>query len=412
MTATFHAGAAQRIITPDLAAGPVYLAGFQTNRPATEVHDDLYARALAIRADEELEGSVQPPCFILVVCDLIGILHSDVLAVRQAVRERGIDPGGLVIAATHVHSGPDTIGLWGPSRWRSGVSADYQAFLRGQIVEAVVEAVHGLRPAHLRAGTCTMEGWLKNARQPEVVDREMSVLQATTVRGDPIFTLVNLACHPEVMFGENTEVTADYAGAACQAIEGERGGVGIFASADLGGMMTPDVGKHGRSFETVWAMGRDVAIAALAALDAGRDLEPRSPRFSRREVTIPLENPLFRFALWIGLLPSLTRNRDGDVVSQVSLLDLGPLRLVTIPGELLPRPGMHLRRLLGVPYRFLIGLADDELGYLLPSDEFVYPRNPFRPGDHYEETMSVSRYAAPLLAEAWVALLADAAQDR
>jgi hypothetical protein len=73
---------------------------------------------------------------------------------------------------------------------------------------------------------------------------------------------------------------------------------------------------------------------------------------------------------------------------------------------------MHLRRLLGVPYRFLIGLADDELGYLLPSDEFVYPRNPFRPGDHYEETMSVSRYAAPLLAEAWVALLADAAQDR
>ncbi|MBC8444966.1 MAG: hypothetical protein H8D77_02470, partial [Chloroflexi bacterium] len=329
MTATFHAGAAQRIITPDLAAGPVYLAGFQTNRPATEVHDDLYARALAIRADEELEGSVQPPCFILVVCDLIGILHSDVLAVRQAVRERGIDPGGLVIAATHVHSGPDTIGLWGPSRWRSGVSADYQAFLRGQIVEAVVEAVHGLRPAHLRAGTCTMEGWLKNARQPEVVDREMSVLQATTVRGDPIFTLVNLACHPEVMFGENTEVTADYAGAACQAIEGERGGVGIFASADLGGMMTPDVGKHGRSFETVRAMGRDVAIAALAALDAGRDLEPRSPRFFRREVTIPLENPLFRFALWIGLLPSLTRNRDGDVVSQVSLLDLGPLRLVT-----------------------------------------------------------------------------------
>ena len=89
------------------------------------------------------------------------------------------------------------------------------------------------------------------------------------------------------------------------------------------------------------------------------------------------------------------------------MLDLGSARLVTVPGELLPEPGMHLRQALGVPYRFLIGLADDELGYLLPSHAFAFPRNPFRPGDHYEETMSMSRYATPLLAEAWLALLAD-----
>jgi hypothetical protein len=412
MAATFHAGAARRIITPDLTAGTVYLAGFQVNRRATEVHDDLYVRALAIRADEAPESSTQPLCFILVVCDLIGILHADVLAVRQAVQERGIDPSALIIAATHVHSGPDTIGLWGPSRWRSGVSAKYQAFLRGQIVEAVIETVSDLRPAHLCAGTCTMEGWLKNARRPEVLDSELSVLRATTVQGDPVFTLVNLACHPEVMFGENTAITADYAGAACQAVEESAGGTALFASADLGGMMTPDVSAQERTFETVEAMGRDVALAALSAVDAGRDLEWHSPRFFRREVTLPLENPLFRFAIRIGLLPSLTRNRNGDVVSQVSLLDLGPLRLVGIPGELLPRPGVHLRCLLGVPYRFLIGLADDELGYLLPSGDFVYPRNPFRPGHHYEETMSVSRYATPLLMEAWVGLLADAGQER
>ena len=55
----------------------------------------------------------------------------------------------------------------------------------------------------------------------------------------------------------------------------------------------------------------------------------------------------------------------------------------------------------------LIGLGDKEVGCLLPSHAFVFPRVPFRPGDHYEETMSVSRYATPLLAEAWLALLAD-----
>ena len=66
--------------------------------------------------------------------------------------------------------------------------------------------------------------------------------------------------------------------------------------------------------------------------------------------------------------------------------------------------------MLGTPYRFLIGLADDELGYLLPSNEFVYPRNPLNPGAHYEETMSLSKYATPLLVEAWASLLADIPQ--
>ena len=122
---------------------------------------------------------------------------------------------------------------------------------------------------------------------------------------------------------------------------------------------------------------------------------------------MPLDNPLFRFGIRTGVLPRLTRGPDGWISTQVAVLDLGAARLVTVPGELLPGPGMHLRRALGVPYRFLIGLADDELGYLLPSRAFIYPRNPFRPGDHYEETMSVSRYATPLLAEAWMALLAD-----
>ena len=96
-------------------------------------------------------------------------------------------------------------------------------------------------------------------------------------------------------------------------------------------------------------------------------------------------------------------------MTQVSLLDLGAARLVGIPGELLPGPGLALRAMLCAPYRFLIGLADDELGYLLSSEQFVYPRNPLRPGEHYEETMSLSSQATPLLMEAWAGLAAHVA---
>jgi hypothetical protein len=398
---TLYAGAAVRTITPDLDAGPVYLAGFQPNRPATGVHDDLRVRALALRAGEDA-----PPS-LLAICDLIGLLHADVLDIRQAAAERGLDPSMLIVACTHVHSGPDTIGMWGRSRLHSGVDPDYITYLRRQVVDALAASVRDLRPAHLRAGRAQMTAWLKNARDPGIVDRELSVLQALDDDEEPVFTLINLACHPEVMFGENTQVTADYAGAACQAFEADVGGTAVFASADIGGMMTPDVTGGDRTFETVERMGRHVAAAALSALAGADPVAPAAAHFMRREVRVPLDNPLFKRAMSIGVLSRLGLDPDGRVVTEVSLLDLGPVRLVAVPGELLPEPGMHLRAALGVPYRFLIGLADDELGYLLPSHAFVYPRDPLRPGDHYEETMSVSRYALPLLAEAWLALLAD-----
>jgi hypothetical protein len=326
--------------------------------------------------------------------------------IRRAASRRGIDPTALVVACTHVHSAPDTIGLWGRSRLRSGVDAGYLAYVQAQVVDALVAAVDDLRPARLQVGRSEMRTWLRNARDPEIVDRELSALQALDLKGHAVFTLINLACHPEVMFGANTLITADYAGAACRAIEAESGGIAVFSTADLGGMMTPDVASGDRTVETIEHMGRDVAAVALSALLDGEPLDPPPVRLLRRDVRIPLDNPLFRVFGVIGVLSALRRGPDGWISTQVSLLDLGVARLVTVPGELLPAPGMHLRSALAVPYRFLIGLADDELGYLLPTRAFRYPRNPFRPGDHYEETMSVSRYATPLLAEAWMALLA------
>jgi hypothetical protein len=174
-------------------------------------------------------------------------------------------------------------------------------------------------------------------------------------------------------------------------------------------MMTPDVPAH--SFEVVEQMGADVARAALDALQDGEELAPQALSIRHRAVHIPLENPLFKFALATRVLPALSRDKQGRVVTRISLIDLGSLRLVTVPGELLPGPGLALREMLSAPYRFLIGLADDELGYLLPSDEFVFPRNPFRPGGHYEETMSLSRWTTPLLMEAWAALLAPGREE-
>jgi hypothetical protein len=53
----------------------------------------------------------------------------------------------------------------------------------------------------------------------------------------------------------------------------------------------------------------------------------------------------------------------------------------------------------------VIGLANDEHGYILPVEDFKFPSNPFKPGRHYEETNSIGKGIAPAVMDALTSLL-------
>jgi hypothetical protein len=59
----------------------------------------------------------------------------------------------------------------------------------------------------------------------------------------------------------------------------------------------------------------------------------------------------------------------------------------------------------------VIGLAKDELGYILPEEDFYYPLNPLRPGNHYEETNSVGKAIGPAVIAAVEELLREIAEE-
>jgi len=109
------AGFARVKINPDLsgASGPIWLAGFGQKRAATAIHDDLWAVACVID-----DGYTR---FGIVALDAIGFFHDDVIAVRQRLGAH-LKIDYTIICATHNHSTPDLLGLWGPSYLQSGVN--------------------------------------------------------------------------------------------------------------------------------------------------------------------------------------------------------------------------------------------------------------------------------------------------
>ncbi len=394
---TLTVGYAQATITPALDR-PVYLAGFGRNRRAQSVHDDLFVRALALNG----AGAT----VVLAAVDLIGLTRHVVQEIESAVRQ--IAPAvQLVVAATHTHHGPDTLGLWGPDEVTRGVDEEYLAHLQQAIAATALDALHRMRPADLRTASAQVTGIARNARDPAITDEELSCLQFVAAgQNKPLATLLVYPCHPEVLWDDNPHITSDYLDAMRRVVERTTGAPCIGMVGALGGMMTPAM--PGNTFEDAERMGVILGEAALAALTGARAHAIEYVGYRRRVYDLPLANPLFQMALEAGLLTGLLN--DGDTLTtEAGLLRLGDAAIFFMPGEVLPRLGLAYKqqmRSAGIRHAVLVGLANDELGYILPADDFIFPDDPFEPGAHYEESMSVGIDAGPALSAALTALLA------
>jgi len=400
-------GYAQQVITPSLD-NPVYLAGFGNNRRAKTIHDDLTVRALAIQTESIT--------LVLAALDLIGFFRADVQDVIDRVKTSGFFKDSdisIVIASTHTHHGPDTLGLWGPDDKTCGVDADYMSVTKDRIANAILASLSdtstslstGLEPASVKWTSVHIPGLAKNARDAEIVDDELTLAQFTAADGKPLAALFNFPCHPEVLWELNPHITADYVGYLRDEVEKQSGAPCIFFAGALGGMMTPDVKEH--SFDEAEFMGKKLAAEGLRALEMAAIYQPKSVSIKKKEIKVKLTNILYKLAFMRKLLPDV-RDRRGYITSEVNLIKIGDLWLAAVPGEMLPKLGLDLKARLreaGAGAAGIVGLANDELGYILPVEDFKYPWNPFKPGRHYEETNSIGRDIGPKIISAFEELL-------
>jgi hypothetical protein len=428
-------GFAKRTITPAVGREPVYMAGFGLNRRATGVHDDLWARAVAVSDGRQKVA--------IVSVDLIGLFQAEVLKARELLQQKA--PGAtLVVASTHVHEGPDTMGLWGPGRFTSGVDPRYLERVRATIAEAAAEALARVAPARLVMAKARTPGLVEDGRLPRVIDDTLVALQAVGEDGRTLGTVVNWSSHPEALGGKNTLLTSDFAHFLRARIEERLGGTCVFLVGSIGGLMTPlglkladGDGKAipADSFLLAQAVGERAADAALSALASGTPSVSSTLEHRSATVFVPLENRLFRLAAFLGVMerelfskgrPATTVFGD-DLRTEVGYLRIGDAEALLVPAEIYPElvlggiqdpqdPGADfpaapreraLFSLLSAEHKLVLGLANDEIGYVMPRSQWD-AKAPFAYGrkeDQYGEVNSVGPSAAQRLVEAFEKLL-------
>ncbi|MFH1533165.1 MAG: hypothetical protein ABIK09_20755 [Pseudomonadota bacterium] len=454
-----HAAAAAVVITPnaDNHPCPLYMGGTGMNRIAEGVHDDLEARVLVLARDDVH--------VVVASMDLVGLEAPDTIRMQTRIAALGLDPGHLLISCTHTHSGPDTIGVWGPEDGVTGRCPAYHEFLADALGQAVADLRGTLRPVTIAAGEVSVNeplsnepSLLRDSRQPVVINNRITAARLATPEGETVATLVNWHNHPEAMI-EHDVFSADFPRWTRRALEEAWGGTAIYLSGTVGGLMTPiDVTSRrftedgqpvlgidgtpemitGGGEEQAWSFGYLVAEYAQAAL-AGAPAVDTSFSVDVSRIEVPVDSFVLIATFQSGVLeghPGLVTDAPdrcgvfGCLPVDLHHLRLGDLHLVSFPGEVFPEssvgrpetivdwgeeagppwtpwtyPAMEGFRA-SLPQGALLmelGLTNQEVGYVVPATDILPANHP----DNYEEYFNISPRAEALIREAVASLLAE-----
>lgn len=410
----------------------VWVAGFSSRRPAVQIDDQLSTQAMAFRNNGVTVAMVS--------IDSIGIMHQHFINIRKRLAKTVPELDHVMFSSTHSHNTPDTMGIWSYGILDNRYDDAYMAFIEEMVQEAVAEAVANLTAVDAYVAPVTIEpdGFVDDSRLPHVYD--LTINNARFVKkgtDETVATLVSWGCHPESYGGSKGIVSADFVHywreAVANGLADPNGGEGfggqcMFLQGQVGGLMTqlhtdvPDRNgvdiHHDANVNKARAQGENLALQTIHALrgpDAWK-MEDNQVAVAAKTVYAPIGGT-FAIPIFLGMIhPGWYW---GKAKTEVNAFRIGDMEFLTLPGESYPEmceggvespegadyPGTPLEtpplrtEVMKGKLKFVINLANDEIGYLVPRTQwdseppYAYGRD----SDQYGEENSPGPQVTPLI---------------
>ena len=421
----WHFGFSRRQIPVDeTGLDSLFIAGYHNGVRITGILDLCEARAVWLDAGGK--------GILLIGIDCIAIDSGTVEEIRNALSDIS-GCAGINVYSTHTHAGPDTLGLWGRVG-SNGKNAAYMDALKKAAVEAAMEAAANVKAADLHYGKVKTRGMYRDSRTPEVYDEHLYQLRFSAKDGSAGLRFLFFGAHAESLRGDNTLLSRDYPGRLCDSVQTATGDDAMFFPGAVGGLIMTRLFVNDSAREAV----RNMHVTAdklteyvLSIREANERLLSPRLAWSCQTFTVPLDNPVFMAYRFLGILNSAAlpaKSATGlGVQSELGAILLDDVALALIPGEIFPelvsggsygmanpsgsnpKPLKEIAGEYGIDELLIVGLANDELGYIIPPSDFLlndklpYINRITDPTgeDHYEETNSVGPACALCVADAF-----------
>ena len=397
-----RAGSVKVNITPPLSIP--YLGYVPRQGRFRGVHDPLLARALVLDNDETKLAIISADS-LGYGNEILGTGRNFTAEVRHRIADRtDIEPHNVMLASTHAHSTPETLGITRLSDVPEAVP--WLEVLMDQLASAVEMASANLMPARLKMGTGQVKEIAHNRRVRDLsveeqiaqglVDPQVGILLCEGLGNNESFIVVNFACHP-VTVQVQPLVSADYPGVAtdlverivhgcqnCLFFQGAAGNINPmrddtrdFADVERYGMIL--AGEVLKIAGFLQAPDTPVMEPDLAAISEVlrlpvRDLpDPEPIRESYEQTMKALESARTDQERYRALQTAREYKESLDFIehgtepipAEVQVLRIGDLALASTPGEMFVQLGLEIKRRSIAPHTFVVELANGWIGYLL-----------------------------------------------
>ncbi len=436
----FTVGFGKSVLLPDdIETKKYYIAGYGENNPARGVIDPQYAHAVYID-DNSSRGGI-----LLVSLDVVGLLNKDVNIIREKLKEFCEKTGcrKIDVMSTHNHAGIDTMGIWGKLPF-TGKDPEFMEILFEGVKKAAFEAYESRKDGNLYLGTIEVPHMQEDIRTPIVYSKTLTRFRFKPFGEGKEIWLLNFASHSESLQGCNHLVSADFPCYLREKIKKTVGADTFYCVGAIGGMISMDIPnedilrKEHRLIESTRDIGYKLADYAIS-IDNEVKLEPKI-NFATKEFYADVENPVLTIACDIGIMTAekfATKNAPlyWTLKSEITYYEIGDKQILLLPCEIFPElvfggalsaeesgtgngPEVNpdlLCDITGDKDILVFGLANDELGYVLPPNDFVLnEKSPYVDNGrdkhnrrHYEETNSVGPKTAEVIAQVVKDILND-----
>lgn len=379
-------GWAKQDITPQL---PTYMAGYMDRKEqAKGVNDPIFARTIVI---EDITGERMA----IISTDLLCVTKAQTDTIRVKANElTGIEVDHIIICATHTHSGPLTFDypLFGKT------NEAYVKWLLEIIPSLVLQASKNLKDCKL--------GWYqikdpsigKNRRNYKKSETYLTLLSFVDLNNKLLATLFNYNCHPTILSAENLMISAEFPGAAVEALEEAYGKDVLFmfingACGDISTRFT----RKSQTYDEKNRIGRILAAQVIKGIEKTKYQKHNyitliEKSFNLKEKEIPDEKQLERRI--IGYRKKLHELKDNNSHDReiriaetalhgsrvlkmlkkykknieyegiITAIKLGKGCIVTEPAELFSKLGKQIMKQSPFTTTMVIGYANGSIGYL------------------------------------------------
>ncbi len=379
-----YAGASHANITP---APEVH--NWVNGEPYGAVQDSIFVRALVVGDGDHK--------VVFLHWELVDAGESATDQVRKRIAEKlNIPSGNILVNAAHNHSAP-----WAPvygednrrgkERYPWWVTRhmpaqddephfrEWKERLLDQSVAAAVEADRAAEPATVWVGRYDVSRFLRNRRprpvkagmgssglpegfgykhddwDPRVLsgdhtfgpmDRTMTAVSFRNRDSANISTLFHLACHAVSVYPYTDELSDDWPGATTQKLNQVLGGNNLFLQGAAG-----NINPWRRGEVAVQQMTDGLVHDISVAYEYSAPLIPDSIRVDRTVVGLPLTD--------YGQERTGLDNIDAEIMGVV----IGPLALVTLPGEPMTELNMAIQAESPYPQTIVLGYSNGNGGH-------------------------------------------------